>query len=83
MKSIMIATAACVLCAGFPTGSMAEDVETAVDQQTATSTLADLERRVGQLEAKIGGETVKSSFQPRVVPRVRYPSGSTQASTLD
>jgi hypothetical protein len=82
MKSIMIATAASVLCAGFPTGSMAEDVETAVDQQTTASTLADLERRVGQLEAKIGGKTVKSSFQPRGY-RVQHPSGSTQASNLD
>jgi hypothetical protein len=82
MKSIMIATAACVLCAGCPTVSMAEDVKAAVDQQTAASTLADLERRVGQLEAKIGGETVKSAFQPRN-QKVRHPSGSTQTSNLN
>ena len=64
MKSSMIAAAACFLCAGFPTGAMAENAEFTVDRQTVVSTLADLERRVRQLEARIGG-TGKSTFAPR------------------
>jgi len=83
MKSILIATAACVLCAGFPIQSLAEE-EHPVDTQATSveASMADLERRIEQLEAKIGRETVGSAFQPRgsKALHLRIPA---QTSSLD
>jgi hypothetical protein len=74
MKNILIATAACVLCAGLPTQSSAEEERPVVSQATSVEAMmADLERRIEQLEAKIGGETVGSAFQGRGLRHLRRP----------
>jgi hypothetical protein len=83
MKSILIATVACVLCAGSPTQSFAEE-EHPVDTQATSveASMADLESRIEQLEAKIGGETVESAFQPRG-SRTLHLRAPAQASSQD
>ena len=83
MKNVMIATAACVLCAGFATNSIAEGEPSANSQTTSVETIvADLEHRVEQLEAKVGGETVGSAFQARG-SKIRHLSPPVEASNLE
>jgi hypothetical protein len=83
MKKILVVTAACIaLCAGLANPSVAGETLARASGASVETTVADLERRIEQLEAKIGGETVESAFQPRG-PKVRHLTVPAQASNLD
>jgi len=83
MKRILIVAAASVaLCTGLPNPSIADQPPASKSGASVETTVADLERRIDQLEAKIGGETAESAFRPRG-PKVRYPTVPAQASSLN
>jgi len=83
MKKTLIVSAACIaVYAGLPNPSVADAFLASESGASVETIVADLERRIEELEAKIGGEAVKSAFQPRgtKVPHPRVPA---QASTLN
>ena len=83
MKKTVIVSAACIaVCAGLPNPSVADALSASESGASVETIVADLERRIEELEAKIGGEAVKSAFQPRgtKVPHLRVPA---HASTLN
>lgn len=83
MKKTLIVSAACIaVYAGLPNPSVADAFIASESGASVETIVADLERRIEELEAKIGGEAVKSAFQPRgtKVPHLRVPA---QASTLN
>ncbi len=66
MKKILVITAACIaLYAGLPNPSVADETQVRESRASDETTVADLERRIEGLEAKIGGETASSAFKPR------------------
>jgi hypothetical protein len=83
MKKKLIVSAACIaVCVGLPNPSVADALSASESGASVETIVADLERRIAELEAKIGGEAAKSTFQPRAtkVPHLRVPA---QASTLN
>jgi len=83
MKKTLIVSAACIaVYAGLPNPSVADAFLASESGASVETIVADLERRIEELEAKIGGEAVKSGFQPRgtKVPHLRVPA---HASTLN
>ena len=81
MKTILVVTAACIpLYAGLPSPSVADETQATESRVSNETIVADLERRIEGLEAKVGGETVNSAFQPRG-PKVRHLKVPAQASS--
>jgi hypothetical protein len=81
-KILSVTTAFAALCTGLPDPSFADETLTSKSEASVETTVADLERRVERLEAKIGGETIESPFQPRG-PKVRHLAAPAQASNQD
>jgi len=66
MKKLLAATAMSVaLYAGLSSPSTAEQTPTSGSGASVDTIVADLERRIEQLEAKVGGGTADSAFQAR------------------
>jgi hypothetical protein len=83
MKKTLIVSAACIaVYAGLPNPSVADAPLASESGERVETIVADLERRIEELEAKIGGETIKSAFQPRN-PKVRHLKVPAQATSLN
>lgn len=66
MKKILIITATSIaLCAGLPNSSIADEAPTSMGGASVDATLADLQRRIEELEARVGGKTPNSNLQPQ------------------
>ncbi len=66
MKKILVATAmSAALYAGLPSPSTAEQAPTSGNGANVDTIVADLERRIEQLETKVGASTADSAFQAR------------------
>jgi len=83
MKKILVISAACLaVFAGVPNRSVADETLGSGSDASVGTTVADLERRIVELEAKVGGKMVKPAFQPRG-PKVRQLRRPAQESSLN